>query len=194
MLTITSETPSIEQISKMLRELPKDRLMHIISLIDAFGMEHDEHEANTGICPRCSGSHIQKNGSVKGIQRYYCRPCHRSFGATTGSVRDKSKYSEETWSAYLEAFALTLPLRVAARKCGISLSTSFFWRHKILDAISREITKDVLVGVVQADETYIQDNYKGNCFAEKNLGRSVDPDRKPAYETNRVSNHRHGRG
>jgi hypothetical protein len=84
-------------------------------------------------------------------------------------VRYKSKHSQETWEAYLEAFALRLPLRDAARRCGISLSTAFFWRHKILDALSDGVQGRVLSGQVQEDETYIQDNYKGNCNADNNL-------------------------
>lgn len=195
MLTNQNKTPSIEKIAELLRKLPEDRLSEILSLIgDEVRAEDEEHEPNSCICPRCSGTHTRKNGSVRGIQRYYCRTCHRSFGETTGSVRYKNKYSAVTWSAYLEAFALKLPLREAARMCSISLSTSFFWCHKILDALSRETTKNVLAGVVQQDETYIRDNYKGNCFAGKNPGRQMDPDRKPAYETSRVSTHRHGRG
>jgi len=193
MLTYHNKTPSIEEIAEMLRKLPEDKLSQILSLIDRVS-EDEGHESGTGICPRCSGSHIQKNGSARGAKRYYCKTCRRSFGETTGSVRFKSKHSAETWADYLEAFALKLPLRVAAVMCEISLSTSFVWRHKILDALNRDITKSVLEGVVQQDETYIQDNYKGNCFAERNLGRVVDAGRKPAYETNRVSGHRHDRG
>ena len=193
MLTNKKETPSIEEIAEVLRRLPKDKLAYFLSLVDDLGKEPEEHESS-GICPYCSGNHIQKNGSVRGLQRYYCCTCDRSFGDTTGSVRYKSKYSSETWAAYLEAFALKLPLREAARKCGISLSTSFFWRHKILNALSGEIRKNILEGIVQEDETYIQDNYKGNCFACKNLGIPLASDKTAAYKTNRVSTHRHGRG
>jgi len=131
---------------------------------------------------------------VRENQLYGYSDCNSSFGDTTGSIRYKSKYGAKAWDSYLEAFALRLPLREAARKCGISLSTSFFWRHKILDALNEASKKSLLEGVVQEDETYIQDNYKGNCLAAKNLMKPVDPDKKPAYATNRVSTHRHRRG
>jgi transposase-like protein len=81
-------------------------------------------------------------------------------------VRYKSKHSKETWETYLEAFALRLPLRDAASRCGIALSTAFFWRHKILDALSNGKNGLLLSGQVQEDETYIQDNSKDNCKVE----------------------------
>jgi hypothetical protein len=99
-------------------------------------------------------------------------------------VRYKSKYGRETWEAYLEAFALRLPLREAARRYGISLSTASFWRHKILDALSDGVQGRVLSGQVQEDETYIQDNYKGNCNADNNLKTRGKQMRNPAMDLN----------
>jgi transposase-like protein len=36
-------------------------------------------------CPRCGATHIVKNGSKNGRQRWVCRTCNRSFGATCGT-------------------------------------------------------------------------------------------------------------
>ena len=36
-------------------------------------------------CPRCGATHIVKNGSKNGRQRWVCRTCNRSFGATFGT-------------------------------------------------------------------------------------------------------------
>ncbi len=80
-----------------------------------------------------------------------------------------SKHTKETWDCYLESFAMKLTLREAAQRCAISLTTAFYWRHKILDALAADHHDQVLTGVIQADETYVQDNYKGNCQAVKNL-------------------------
>jgi len=36
-------------------------------------------------CPHCGATHIVKNGSKNGRQRWVCRTCNRSFGATFGT-------------------------------------------------------------------------------------------------------------
>ena len=36
-------------------------------------------------CPRCGATHVVKNGSKNGRQRWGCRTCNRSFGATFGT-------------------------------------------------------------------------------------------------------------
>jgi transposase-like protein len=197
MLCKDKETISLETLAEMLGNLSEQDRQRVIALAelatDAPDKHRDSHE-DMPRCPHCSGVHVRRNGFVRGRQRYLCGDCGRTFGATTGSVRYKSKHGKETWEAYLEAFALRLPLREAARKCGIALSTSFFWRHKILDALATGSTGNLLSGRVQEDETYIQDNYKGNCDAENNLGTRGKRHRSPAYKTHRVTGHRHERG
>jgi transposase-like protein len=36
-------------------------------------------------CPRCGTTYVVKNGSKNGRQRWVCRTCNRSFGATFGT-------------------------------------------------------------------------------------------------------------
>lgn len=38
-------------------------------------------------CPRCSGKHIGRKGSTRGIQRYVCRGCKRNFSDTATGGR-----------------------------------------------------------------------------------------------------------
>jgi len=189
--------PSVAEITEILRRLPKETLDSILSQVKNEpdkNRESESTETHNLVCPHCGSIHVRKNGTVRRKQRYQCRDCNRSFGDTTGSVRYKSKHDRKTWETYLGSFAMKLTLRESAQKCGIVLSTAFFWRHKILDALCNDLNSHILDGVVQADETYIQDNYKGNCTAAKNLGKPIDATRKPAHEQHRVSGHRHGRG
>ena len=66
------------------------------------------------------------------------------------------------WIQYLECLFAQNSLKDCAEKCKISVSTAFFWRHRILDAI-REITnKQVLKDKIQCDETYFNESFKGN--------------------------------
>jgi len=62
-----------------------------------------------------------------------------------------------------------LSIRKSAEECGISLQTSFVWRHKILDALSKKVEKETsLKGVIEADETFFRVSYKGR---KKNMPR-----------------------
>jgi transposase-like protein len=197
MLSNNQESSNLEALAETLRNLTQEDFQRVMELVEQSPQPRNEKEQageGTPKCPHCSSHHVHRNGSVRGNRRYICNDCHRTFGETTGTVRYKSKYGRETWEAYLEAFALRLPLREAAHRCGISLATAFFWRHKILDALSDGVQGRVLNGQVQEDETYIQDNYKGNCNADNNLKTREKQMRSPAYKAHRTSGHRHKRG
>jgi ribosomal protein L37AE/L43A len=45
-------------------------------------------------CPRCGATHVVKNGSKNGRQRWVCRTCNRSFGATFGTPRQHFTISD----------------------------------------------------------------------------------------------------
>ncbi|TCP99013.1 hypothetical protein EDD79_103815 [Serpentinicella alkaliphila] len=52
------------------------------------------------------------------------------------------------------------------RKCAdiveISVPTTFFWRHKIIDAIRTFVGMGSVGGVVEVDETFFRESFKGN--------------------------------
>ena len=54
---------------------------------------------------------------------------------------------------YAQAMFDGLTLRNAAKCCGITLSTSFRWRHKLLSMPERHKAK-TLTGIVEVDETF----------------------------------------
>jgi transposase-like protein len=81
-------------------------------------------------CPKCSSPSKKKHGMHLGIQRYMCKDCGKTFKATVNSplhwVHDKSKMNR-----YLHAMELDISIRKAAGILGISVPTSFYWRHKL---------------------------------------------------------------
>jgi len=60
-----------------------------------------------------------------------------------------------------------LSIRKAAKRVGISIQTSFDWRHKVLERLS-ELHADKLEGIAEADEMFFAYSEKGN----KNLKRT----------------------
>mgnify|MGYP000454625353 FL=1 len=58
-------------------------------------------------------------------------------------------------------------LRRCSEECQINLATAFFWRHKILDALSSFMGTGEVDGLVEADECYLRYSYKGNHSKSK---------------------------
>lgn len=52
-------------------------------------------------------------------------------------------------------------IRKSAKIVEINIATSFFWRHKILDCISTFLGKGHVDGVVEADEVFFAESFKG---------------------------------
>lgn len=53
-------------------------------------------------------------------------------------------------------------LRKTAVEVGITLTTAFYWRHKIIDAIRNVIGRGNLSGIIETDETFFLESFKGN--------------------------------
>ncbi|MBR2766388.1 MAG: IS1595 family transposase [Blautia sp.] len=114
-------------------------------------------------CIYCGSSHVVKNGIRKdGTQRFLCRDCKKSFLPTSESVTSRTRKTLSVWASYLKCMLDKKTLREASEECGISMSTAFSWRHKILDALHEINGKVLLDGTVEADETFFDVSYKGN--------------------------------
>jgi len=150
---------------ELLEALERSAQSHSIS------NELEEQRFSKGIyCPHCGCvENVQKFGKSNSKQRYRCKDCGRTFSATSESVLSGTHKSLSIWEKYIECMLDGLSIRKSAEECGISLQTSFVWRHKILDALSKKVEKETsLKGVIEADETFFRVSYKGR---KKNMPR-----------------------
>ncbi|WP_238883982.1 hypothetical protein [Clostridium sp. YIM B02551] len=114
-------------------------------------------------CPRCNSNCINRNGKTKlKKQRYICKACGKSFSETTGSPFMYSKKPLETWIKYIFCIKENLPLRDTSKLLEISLSTSFYWRHKILSVVGEDLKIPFLSNVIELHELKLKENFKGN--------------------------------
>jgi len=113
-------------------------------------------------CPHCSSKKVSKYGRYKGKQRYMCNNCGKTFNDFTNSPMSNSKKPKELWLEYARCMISRLSIRKTAKLVNLNIATSFFWRHKILEAVKISLSSDQLQGVIEADETYIRLNFKGN--------------------------------
>ena len=91
-----------------------------------------------------------------------CVDCHKTFANTNNTILFKTQKELEIWKKYIHCMVEKYSLRKTAEICGIALSTAFYWRHKILDALQKMQNEVKLDDIVEADETFMPISYKGH--------------------------------
>ena len=115
------------------------------------------------ICPRCRCEYVTKAGVHNGRQVYKCKNCKYQFRETAKSlVYHLHKYP--LILDYLKCMLEGKSLRACASEVGISLPTSFRWRHKILAAIQGLEGGINFSGITEADELLLQYSEKGRRY------------------------------
>lgn len=121
----------------------------------------DEYVANIS-CPYCNSKVKVKNGKLKNRQRYLCKSCRKSYNVFTKTPISYSKKDIQHWEKYIQLLLSCESLRKTAKILNISLSTAFYWRHKLLDALREHSTVNfTLKNSVKILEHYTRESYKG---------------------------------
>lgn len=157
----------IYDMMQSLSETDKKRLMDLLSNTISTDLNLQQYMTENRFskgefCPHCKSTHIVRNGTTKGSQRYICRDCGKSFRITTNTILASTKKDLSVWNRYIDCMMDGLSIRKAAERCGIDSSTSFEWRHKILDALQNMANSVMLDGIIEGDETFFAVSYKGN--------------------------------
>ncbi len=153
---------SADEQKSLLEELPKTQ-----SHFYKFEVSHDLKH-----CPHCDSDNIIKHSRYKNTQRYKCKTCERTFLPTTGTLTYQIKKPEKfaLYAAIVEKEGL-LTIAKMAERVGISIPTSFEWRHKILSSLPKK--KDKFTDETQMDDLwflYSQKGRKGLEYAKKRGG------------------------
>lgn len=110
-------------------------------------------------CPHCASQELRKWGIVSGLPRYRCGDCGRSFNALTGTPLARLR-KRECWADQAQALMTGESVAAAAKRCGVDVTTAFRWRHRFLSAPAGD-KPGKLTGIVEADETYVLEPFKG---------------------------------
>lgn len=126
--------------------------------MDALGEVATLKVASDG-CPHCGGFGVAPWGWSHGLRRYRCGDCRRTFNAATKTPMAGLR-KREGWMRQAQAQIDGLSLAKAAERCGVHPTTAFRWRHRFLaaPALDKPLT---LKGIVEADETFILESFKG---------------------------------
>jgi transposase-like protein len=111
-------------------------------------------------CPHCSSFKFSKNGHSRGLQRFLCTACSRTFNAATNTPLSRLR-GKERFFQHGECLAQGLSIRAAAAEMGVAVSTAFRMRHRFLQEVVSHQPRHV-AGLLEADETYVRESQKGS--------------------------------
>ncbi|MBK6935023.1 MAG: IS1 family transposase [Bacteroidales bacterium] len=123
--------------------LPKEQKRRFLDNLYQFLLENNytavdyqklKIQSTAPICPRCKSENVIKAGVRDGKQVYKCKDCGRQYRETARTFVYRMRKADKMLD-YLKCMLEGKSLRACASEVGISLRTSFNWRHKILAAI-----------------------------------------------------------
>lgn len=109
-------------------------------------------------CPHCQTPGAIARGYARGLRRYRCKGCGKSFNALTGTPLSGLRHKER-WLEFGRSLAERETVAASAERCDVAISTAFRWRHRFLKAAMACGPK--LRGIVEADETFVLSSRKG---------------------------------
>lgn len=125
---------------------------------DAVGKIGERKVESLG-CAHCGGRDIVGWGLSRGLPRYRCKSCKRTFNAATKTPLSRLR-KKESWLEQAQAMIEGVSLAKAAERCGVHPSTAYRWRHRFLGVPALDKPR-TLQGIVEADETFILESFKG---------------------------------
>lgn len=161
---------SSQKIKKMFSQLP---LSAQNELLDELLQEHElkgkillEAQEDVSVkrnkkpCPHCSSTNVYKRGKQNAVQMYSCKDCSKWYSETTGTPLYGIQLKHK-WQSYLNCMEQGMPIKKIAKELGVSIQTSFDWRHKILSSLD-QFEPEQLSSHVECDELELPLSNKGS--------------------------------
>jgi transposase-like protein len=140
---------------------------------------------NEVYCVYCGSKEVIKWGKYKGLQRYKCKKCNKTFNDKTGTIFHYSHISLFDWGMI---FIFYTYLHISSRKISklLNISELTMWKitQKIRKTIKNKDKEEKLKGEIEIDEVYLCNGLKGNS-------KKVKLNRKPRKRGKR---YKRGRG
>src|SRR5260370_5030752 len=141
--------------------------VNLVNLIERFGTDEKCREYLTELkwlngieCPRCKSKSIS---SIAERAKYDCNKCRYQFEVKSGSIFHDSNLPLWKW---FRAVYMMIESKKGISACevqrvvAVSYKTAWFLCHRIRAAM-REVSADLLKGIVEVDETYIGGRFHG---------------------------------
>lgn len=154
-----------DEFSSLIKILKSKGNSVLTSKVSNHQIIHRERTNNSlQVCPHCGSIQIVKNGHTKSNrQKYRCKDCNKNFSDTTNTIAYRSRKSYQEWEKVISDTLDQKPLRQTAEMTGLSTTTVFAWRHKILSTLSsfKKDSKNNLSNKIEADGLFVSINLKG---------------------------------
>jgi transposase-like protein len=111
-------------------------------------------------CPACGAARPYRHGYDRGLQRYRCRACRKTFNLLTGTPLARLRHRAK-WLDYLDKMREATSVRAAAKAVSVHRNTAFRWRHRFLER-TKDDRPSNLAGIAEADELFILESQKGS--------------------------------
>ena len=118
-----------------------------------------QHRVASVGCPHCDNREVVGWGHASDLPRYRCKSCKRTFNALTKTPLANLRMKDK-WAAQTQAMIDGVSTAKAAARCGVHYTTAFRWRHRFLASLAGDKPK-ALTGIVEGDETFILESFKG---------------------------------
>lgn len=145
--------------------------VNLVNLIERFGTDEKcrayltELKWPNGVeCPRCKSQSVS---TIAERDQYDCNKCRYQFSVMSGSIFHDSHLP--LWKWFLTIYLMIESKKgISANQIGrtikVSYKTAWYLCHRVRAAM-REVSADLLKGIVEVDETYV-----GGRFHGKNRG------------------------
>lgn len=157
------ENSNIQNFINQFKELSCEDLEKLSSVILELilGKKFTDINNVSTECKYCKSTDITKYGKNKGIQRYWCNDCSRTFSKSFVRYLHKTHY--EKFIKFIECALKNESIPTIAQTCKISQSCAFEWRHKLFNLIFTHFSAKIeLKGLIESDEIYFRNSDKGN--------------------------------
>jgi transposase-like protein len=118
-----------------------------------------QHRVDSFGCPHCDNRDVVRWGHASDLPRYRCKTCKRTFNALTKTPLAHLRMKDK-WGSQTQAMIDGVSTAKAAARCGVHYTTAFRWRHRFLASLSGD-KPNALTGIVEGDETFILESFKG---------------------------------
>lgn len=125
-------------------------------------------------CHKCGFTCLMKWGKVSsGSQRFRCRYCKTTISITTNTSVHRLRYRRK-WPEFMRLMSTHISVYKLKEDhfVGMSKNTMLRWRHRFLSAFEANDTGK-MSGVVQVDEKFFRQSFKGDTKAVAQAGRSA---------------------
>jgi len=116
-------------------------------------------------CVACGAQRLYRHGYDRGLQRYRCRECGKTFNPLTGTPLARLRHRAK-WLDYLDKMLEATSVRASAKAVDVHRNTAFRWRHRFLH-LAKDDRPSRLAGIAEADELFILESQKGSRHLDR---------------------------